>query len=158
AAEERRTIDGLIALCAPEFLTAGGGAESGGAQPIFIIGMPRSGTTVLDRILGNHSAIVSAGELGDFARAVRYSADHKSLEPVDATILERAPRLDWRECGQRYLEQTQWYAGARPRYVDKLPINWMQAGFIRRALPHARIVHMTREPVDTCFSNFRGFF
>jgi len=157
AAAESRIVDALCALCTPEFVRPRDG-NSAGAQPIFIIGMPRSGTTVLDRILGNHSQVVSAGELGDFARALRWGADHKSLLPVDRTILERAPALDFDEIGARYLSQTQWRAGGRRYFVDKLPINWIQAGFIRRALPHARILHMTRDPMETCFSNFRAFF
>ena len=157
AAWESRIIDGLQALCTPAFLSPSHAPQSG-PQPIFIIGMPRSGTTVLDRILGNHSQVVSAGELGDFARALRWGVDHKSLHPVDETILARAAQADFGEIGARYLSQTQWRAGSRSHFVDKLPINWMQAGFIRRALPGARILHMTRDPMDTCFSNFRAFF
>jgi hypothetical protein len=157
AAGESRLIDSLLALCTREFLRPVD-AEAPGAQPLFVIGMPRSGTTVLDRILGNHSQILSAGELGDFARALRWAADHRCVGPLDPTILERAPRLDFAAVGRRYLEQTQWRAGGRERFVDKLPINWMQAGFIAKALPHARILHMVRDPMDTCFSNFRAFF
>ena len=156
-AAERRVVDALTTLCSPEFLAATG-APHDGPQPIFIIGMPRSGTTVLDRILGNHSQIVSAGELGDFARALRWGADHKTIQPLDETILKRAPQLDFTAIGRRYLDQAQWRAQGRRFFVDKLPINWMQAGFIRRALPQARILHIAREPMDTCFSNFRAFF
>jgi hypothetical protein len=157
AAWEGRIIDGLQALSTPDFLSPSH-APQPGPQPIFIIGMPRSGTTVLDRILGNHSQVVSAGELGDFARALRWGVDHKSLHPVDETVLERAAQADFEQIGARYLAQTQWRAGGRSHFVDKLPINWMQAGFIRRALPGARILHMTRDPIETCFSNFRAFF
>jgi tetratricopeptide (TPR) repeat protein len=156
-AGEQRIVAALTRLCDAEFLAAPAHAHDG-PQPIFIIGMPRSGTTVLDRILGNHSQVVSAGELGDFARAVRWGADHKSLLPVDDAILARARRLDFAAIGARYLAQSQWRAQGRPRYVDKLPINWIQAGFIHKALPGARVLHMTRDPADTCFSNFRAFF
>ncbi len=158
AAGESRVIDGLQALCTSGFLQAPSALLQSGPQPIFIVGMPRSGTTVLDRILGNHSQVVSAGELGDFARALRWGVDHKSLLPVDEMILERAAQADFAPIGARYLAQTQWRAAGKSHFVDKLPINWMQAGFIRRALPGARILHMTRDPMDTCFSNFRAFF
>jgi len=157
AADESRIVDALTTLCTRDFVQPHGGDDDG-PQPIFIIGMPRSGTTVLDRILGNHSQIASAGELGDFARALRWGADHKTVQPVDRLILERAPGLDFEAIGRRYLAQTQWRAAGRRYYIDKLPINWLQAGFIRRALPHARIVHMSRDAMDTCFSNFRAFF
>jgi tetratricopeptide (TPR) repeat protein len=158
AAWESRIIDGLTAFFTADFLTQAAAQPQQGPQPIFIIGMPRSGTTVLDRILGNHSQVLSAGELGDFARAVRWGADHKSIQPIDETILQRAPQVDFAQVGARYLAQTQWRAGGRSHFVDKLPINWIQAGFIRRALPGARILHMTRDPMDACFSNFRAFF
>jgi tetratricopeptide (TPR) repeat protein len=158
AAWESRIIDGLTTLCTADFLAQPAPQPAPGPQPIFIIGMPRSGTTVLDRILGNHSQVVSAGELGDFARAVRWGVDHKSIQPVDETILQRAPQVDFAQVGARYLSQTQWRAADKSHFVDKLPINWMQAGFIRRALPGTRILHMTRDPMDTCFSNFRAFF
>ncbi|HEX6832261.1 MAG TPA: sulfotransferase [Rudaea sp.] len=157
---ERKLTETLIALATPEFLQGSSRSESApdGPQPIFIVGMPRSGTTVLDRILGGHSQVEPAGELGDFARAMRWGADHKTILAVDETILERAPRLDYAAIGRRYLAQTQWRANGKARYVDKLPVNWIQAGFIRRALPHARILHMVRDPMDVCFSNFRAFF
>ena len=156
-ARERRRIDALIARCSAEFINQPT-TEQSGPQPIFIVGMPRSGTTLLDRILGNHSQIVSAGELGDFARQLRWAADHVTAQPIDETILERASRLDYAEIGRRYLAQTQWRARGKPRFVDKLPINYVQAAFIARALPQARILHMTRSPMDVCFSNYRAFF
>ena len=157
AERESAICDRLVQLCSPEFF-GHVVPEASGAQPIFIIGMPRSGTTLLDRILGNHSQVTSAGELGDFARALRWCADHVTVQPLDEMILGRVPTLDFAEVGTRYLAQTQWRAGDKRFYVDKMPINWMQAGFIRRALPQARIVHMTRDPMDVCFSNYRAYF
>jgi tetratricopeptide (TPR) repeat protein len=154
---EQARIDRLLALCTPDFVGAEAD-EHAGPQPIFIVGMPRSGTTLLERILGNHRAIAAAGELGDFARALRWAADHVTNQPLDDTLLDRAATLDFSALGRRYLEQTQWRAEDKPFFVDKLPINWIQAGFIRRALPRARILHMTRDPMDVCFSNYRAFF
>jgi Flp pilus assembly protein TadD len=127
-----------------------------GPQPIFIVGMPRSGTTVLDRLLGNHTQIASVGELDDFGMQVRWAADH--VVTLDDTIIERLPRMDLGELGRRYLEQTQWRAGGKPFYTDKLPRNWMLAGIIACALPQARILHMVRDPMDVCFSNYRALF
>ena len=157
-ARERARIDALIERCSAEFVNASDAVRHEGPQPIFIVGMPRSGTTLLDRILGNHSQVISAGELGDFARQMRWAADHATVQPVDATILERAAHLDYAEVGRRYLTQTQWRAHGKAWFIDKLPINYMQAGFIARALPQARILHMTRAPMDVCFSNWRAFF
>ena len=156
-ARERRRIDALIARTPATFVQAGAMRHEG-PQPIFIVGMPRSGTTVLERILGNHSAVTSAGELGDFARQLRWAADHVSAQPLDETVLARVPELDYAQIGQRYLAQTQWRAPGKQYFVDKLPINYLQLGFIRKALPQARILHMTRAPLDVCFSNYRAFF
>ena len=151
----QRLFDVVVDVCTAQFLQPVDVVHEG-PQPIFIIGMPRSGTTLLDRILGNHSLVTSAGELDDFALQMRWAADHRST--LDEVMVQRLPNLDYAELGQRYLAQTQWRAGGAPLYTDKLPRNWMVAGLIRRALPHARILHLVRDPMDVCFSNFRVMF
>ena len=145
----------LIDICTPDFLQPANVIHPG-PQPIFIIGMPRSGTTLLDRLLGNHSQIESAGELDDFALQLRWMTDHAAT--LDDTVLDRLADIDYAELGQRYLDRTQWRAQGKRYYLDKLPRNWMVAGLIRRALPQARILHLVRAPMDVCFSNFRVMF
>jgi hypothetical protein len=100
-------------------------------MPIFIVGMPRSGTTLLERILGNHSQVTPAGELADFSRQWRWVADRHGHKLLDQAMVRTAGEIDFAEVGRRYLEQTQWRACGRPYYVDKLPPNFMLAGFIR---------------------------
>ncbi|HEV2606911.1 MAG TPA: sulfotransferase [Xanthomonadaceae bacterium] len=156
SAREERLHDGLRAAFA-DVVTIDGSAREG-PIPIFIIGMTRSGTTVLERILGNHSRVESAGELGDFVRQLRHVAGRCTQSMLDERILERLPSLDYAEVGTRYLAQTQWRANGRPFFVDKMPFNWLLAGPIRRALPQARILHLVRDPMDVCFSNLRAFF
>lgn len=145
----------LTDVCTPQYLRPESVVHPG-AQPIFILGMPRSGTTLLDRILGNHSAVVSAGELDTFALQLRWCADHPVT--LDETVLDRLPELDHAQLGRRYLAQAQWRAEGNRFFTDKLPRNWMLAGPIARALPQARILHMVRDPVDVCFSNYRVLF
>jgi tetratricopeptide (TPR) repeat protein len=130
-----------------------------GPIPIFIVGMPRSGTTLLDRMLSSHSQVVSAGEIIDFWRQLHWMAD---VVPAKAKgllkVIERSDRIDYRELGSRYLHQTRWRARGRRYYIDKLPANIQMVAFIRRALPYAPILHMVRDPTDTCFSNFKAMF
>jgi tetratricopeptide (TPR) repeat protein len=127
--------------------------------PIFIVGMPRSGTTLLDRILSSHSQVTSAGEINDFLRQLHWTADVPPIG-IDGMlrVLLRAQKMDVGLLGERYLAQTRWRANGRRFYIDKLPINIQMVPFIRRALPHAPILHMVRDPMDVCFSNYRSMF
>lgn len=127
-----------------------------GPQPIFVIGLPRSGTTVLERLLGNHADVVSAGELASFGQQLRWAANHRHVH--DRIFAERLGQLDWAELGKRYLAQTQWRAAGKRHFIDKQPVNWMVAGWVHAALPGARILHMVRDPMDACFSNYRAMF
>lgn len=154
---ERAIFDALIDRFDVETVAEQQAAPEG-PIPIFIVGMPRSGTTLLERILGNHSMVMPTGELADFPRQLRWTADLHGHALVDLPLLDACERLDFALLGRRYLEQTQWRAQGRRFYVDKLPPNFMLIGFIRRALPHARILHMIREPLDVCFSNYRALF
>jgi tetratricopeptide (TPR) repeat protein len=128
-----------------------------GPTPVFIVGLPRSGTTLLDRMLSSHSQVASAGEINDFRRQLRWMTD---VPPsgVEGMLLaqQRSPGIDFFELGARYLRQTQWRAQGRRFYIDKLPINIRMVHLIHRALPHAPILHMVRDPMDVCFSNLKA--
>lgn len=127
-----------------------------GPSPIFILGMPRSGTTVLERMLGNHSQVFAAGELQDFGQQLLYASHTRSA--YSEAFYQRLPTLDFGELGRRYLAQTRWRADGKDHCIDKQPGNWMLAGLIHAALPHARILHLVRDPMDVCFSNWRARF
>lgn len=156
-AREAALFDAIVELTTPEFVQ-GHGADVEGPMPIFIIGLPRSGTTLMDRILDNHPQVISTGERTDYPHQLRWTADRHGKELIDESLLERMRDLDYAEVGRRYLAQTQWRAQGHAFYVDKLPANYMLAGFIHRALPQAPILHMVREPMDVCYSNYKALF
>lgn len=157
-AREARQFAAVVNLCTREFVQAGAPSQDAGPQPIFIIGLPRSGTTLLERILSNHAQVATAGELPVFPRQLRFAADVHGNALVDERVLERAAALDYTEIGRRYLAQSQWHANGKRHYIDKLPPNFMLAGLIHRALPRAPILHLRRAAMDVCFSNWKALF
>jgi len=131
----------------------------GRASAIFIVGMPRTGTTVLDRILGNHPGITSAGELTDFRSAANDALDKFIGAVPDTESMEALMRLDLQKLGLEYLERTRWRAeNASQVVVDKHPENFFLSGVIMDALPSVRMICMRRNPVDACFSNLKELF
>ena len=136
-----------------------GGADPVG-EPIFIVGMPRTGTTLLERILGQHRDVFAAGELNNFAEAVvdsaKQTAGRADLKRSD--LIAASARADFAALGADYIARTRPQTGRRPRFIDKMPLNYLYCGLIRRALPGARILHMTRHPVATCYAVYKTLF
>ncbi len=155
-AETVALVDALLAL--PAYTGEARASAEGAATPIFIVGMHRSGTTLLEQLLDGSPQVHGIGELYDFTSAMRYATDHHCKGVIDRTIVERAHAVDFAEVGQRYLDGMAWRLGSERFFTDKLPSNFLNIGFICRALPQARILHMVRDPVETCFSNLRELF
>lgn len=129
-----------------------------GAVPVFIVGMHRSGTTLLEQLLDGHGDVRGLGELYDFTSAMRHATDHHCPGVIDPLIVERAATVDFSSVGERYLQGTAWRLGGERFFTDKLPSNFLNIDFICRALPQAKILHMVRDPMETCFSNLRELF
>lgn len=154
---ELASISGIIAATDDIEIKPSNESKSG---PIFIVGMPRTGTTLVERILLQNEGVRSAGELSLFPQllstmANEYLAHHKTEV---STLHQAALRLDFTELGRRYTAATTEISGGSPYVIDKLPVNFLYCGFIKKALPHARIIHLRRNAMDSCYAIFKTLF
>lgn len=138
--------------------TTGSSSAADEFTPLFVVGMFRSGTTLLERLMGGNPAIVNAGELHDMTSAMRNAVDHYCHGVIDETVIARAADVDYSEVGRQYLDGVRWRLGGHTHITDKWPPNHMNVGFICQSMPSAKIIHMVRDPVETCFSNLREMF
>jgi tetratricopeptide (TPR) repeat protein len=126
--------------------------------PIFVLGQPRSGTTLIERIISSHSQVHSAGELQQFSLALRRLSNHKDPRRFSAEFFAASLNLDSAKIGGLYLESCKRMRGDKARFIDKLPQNYLLIPFILKALPRAKIVHLTRDPMDACFASYKQLF
>lgn len=146
-----RWMAGIAKTFSPEFLESLAGNGNPSDMPIFVLGMPRSGTTLVEQILASHRQVHGAGELRSIQRIVDGLGDY----PAAAARLAQA---DLARLGEDYLSQVSPLAGACTHLVDKMPANFLHAGLIHLILPNARIIHCRRNPVDTCLSCYTKLF
>ena len=127
---------------------------------LFVIGLPRTGTTLIERILASHSQVFGAGELQALPQTVqKLIATRFGQQSLNAQrFVEYTLALSPDTLGRQYVEATRPQTGGTPHFVDKLPTNYLYAGLIRRALPRARIVAVTRDPLDSCYAMYKTFF
>jgi len=135
-----------------------GSAGHDADAPIFVLGQPRTGTTLIERIISSHSQVHSSGELQQFGMAVRRLGKHSDPRRFSKQLFESALELDCARVGAVYMESTRRVQGDTPRFVDKLPQNYFYIPMILKALPNARIVHLTRDPMDACFASYKQLF
>lgn len=127
-------------------------------SPIFIVGQPRTGTTLIERIITAHSDVESAGELQQFAMSIKRLSDMSSPKPMTAAIIAKAATIDPAALGGLYLETTRAIRPDTPRFVDKMPVNYLYVPLIAAAFPNVKIIHVTRDPLDSCLSSFKQLF
>jgi len=128
------------------------------ASPIFVLGQPRTGTTLVERIITAHSQVHSAGELQQLGLALRRLGNYNNPKRFSGQLFEAAKELDPAKIAGLYLQTSTKMRGNTPRFVDKLPQNYLMIPIILKALPKAKIVHLTRNPMDACFSSFKQLF
>lgn len=156
-AEEERIFSTLAETCTHEWMhSIESNTES--EAPIFIIGQPRTGTTLIERVITSHSDVVSAGELQQFYLAIRRISNVATPARNTAALMEAAATIDPSKLGSAYLAGTRNHAEKAKHFVDKMPANYLYAPLIARALPKAKFIHVTRNPMDSCFSSFKQLF
>lgn len=132
------------------------GAED--PAPIFVLGQPRTGTTLIERVITSHSQVYSAGELQQFGLAVRRASRHADPKRFSKELFIAAATVNPAEIGSMYLRSTAKLRDKSPFFVDKLPVNYLNIPLILAALPKAKIVHLVRGPMDACFASFKQLF
>ena len=152
------TYDRLIELFTPEFLASNQGAPETDVTPIFVVGLPRSGSTLIEQILASHSQIDGTHELGDLARAVQTVRKSKSRRLRFPDALAKIDVDGWQRIGQEYLTSTELFRSGAPFFVDKNPNNFIYAGILSLAIPNAKIINATRHPLDSCLGSFKQLF
>jgi len=153
-------VDGVIATLTPDFLAERRGWGEPSPDPIFILGLPRAGSTLIEQILSCHSQIEGTMELPDIPSLASREAQVRGLAPRDwPAAMAAMDAGQFAALGAEYLERTRVQRKtARRFFIDKLPNNWAYAGFIRLILPNAKLIDARRHPLDCCFSNFRQNF
>ena len=170
-AEDIKLIDKIIEVCNTQWLEKGGLEKGGLAQeggrftakgagktPIFIVGLPRTGTTLTERILSSHSQVESVGETLFLQMVLRRESGVKSVENMNPAMIEAVAQKDMRLIAKGYLDEVRYRLGDEPMFIDKLPFNFLFLGLIARAWPNARIIHLGRNPMDACFSMYKQVF
>ena len=124
-------------------------------DPIFVLGMPRSGSTLIDQIISSHSMVDGTQELPNI---IKIAADLKRKNNMYPEILDEIDEDEITELGEKYLNGTRWARDSAPFFIDKMPNNFIHIGLIKTILPNAKIIDTRRDAMDTCFSCFKQFF
>jgi len=149
-----------IAVCSGEFFASRRGWGVPDRDPIFIVGLPRSGSTLLEQILASHSKVEGTQELPNVQQLVSIvrGRNPDPSDPRYPRILARMTAGDFMELGEKYLADTRIYRSGKPFFIDKMPNNFRHLGLIHLMLPNARIIDARREPMACCFSNLKQLF
>lgn len=151
------TLDEIKRLATPEAMAAPAeGWEEEGA--IFVLGLPRTGTTLAERMLLQSGKVANAGELTDFGYLLGNGVARVMASNPGLSVAEASLQLDFATLGREYMRGARQLAGGSPLFIDKLPANFMYCGVISKALPRARIIHLVRDPLDSCYAILKTLF
>jgi tetratricopeptide (TPR) repeat protein len=154
-------IDKIIKTCSEDWLIKGSAKPNKSITkktPIFIVGLPRTGTTLTERIISSHSLVESVGETQFMQMVLRRESGVQSIENMNSEMIEALVDKDPEVIAKGYIDSVNYRLSKEPFFIDKLPFNFLFLGFIAKAWPDARIVHLGRNPMDACFSMYKQIF
>jgi len=154
------SVDEQIRVCSSEFLAARRDWGAPHADPIFIVGLPRAGSTLIEQVLASHSQVEGTMELADIPRLVQrlQGRERDDLRRRYPAVLEQLDAQQIARCGEQYIADTRIFRSGKPFFLDKMPNNFRHLGLIRLILPRAKIIDARREAFACCFSNFKQLF
>ena len=156
--ETETRIDRIIDVFDAAFSNKNDGTGNDDSSPIFVVGLPRSGSTLIEQILASHSLVDGTHELFDFAHVARRIRGRSKKKARFPDTLLNLQAEDWHAIGTDYIESTRKYRAGAPYFVDKNPNNFVYIGLIRLALPNAKIINAMRHPLDSCFGSYKQLF
>jgi tetratricopeptide (TPR) repeat protein len=151
-------IDKVIEVCDRQWIEQGADGDEASRQPLFIVGLPRTGTTLTERIIASHSRVTSIGETEFIQMMIRKVSGVATIEKMIPAIIEAAARQPASVIRDGYQDTVAYRLGDEPIFIDKLPFNVLYLGFIARAWPGKPIVLLKRNPMDSCFSMYKQVF
>jgi tetratricopeptide (TPR) repeat protein len=155
-----RNVRLQMSVCTREFFASRAGVGCDRPDPIFIVGLPRAGSTLIEQILASHSQVEGTMELADIPRLVQHlnGRQHIDAKPLYPSVLSELSPERLKQFGEKFIADTQVYRTGKPFFIDKMPNNFLHIGLIHLILPRARIIDARREPMACCFSNFKQLF
>ena len=156
-----RLIDKVIEICNKDWLADGANERASdelGKTPVFIVGLPRTGTTLTERILSSHPKVESVGESYFMQVILKRVSGVKSNESMSPAIIDAVSKNDIGRIAKGYLQAIAYRLGDKPMFIEKFPENFLYLGFIAKAFPYGRIIHLNRNPMDTCFAMYKQSF
>ena len=158
-AAQERAVNRQMELCTPEFFAERSGWGCPDASPIFVLGLPRAGSTLLEQILASHSQVEGTMELANIPRLVgSLGSGDKFGDTHYPGVLPQLTAEQCREFGEAYIRDTRVYRTGKPFFIDKMPNNFRNIALIQLILPNAKIIDARRDAMDCCFSNFKQLY
>jgi tetratricopeptide (TPR) repeat protein len=160
-----KLIDKVIEVCNADWIadepnnaTIEATPDASQKTPVFVVGLPRTGTTLTERILTSHSMVESVGESFFMQSVIKRESRVMTTDSMNPGIVEATAKKDIQRIARGYMEAIEYRFGDKPFFIEKFPENFLYLGFIAKAFPDAKIVHLKRDPMDTCFAMFKQSF